>query len=400
VAIVDQHLKCMLCGRVGRDTNDMGACRCGASNWIDADRPYDFTRRAPAPPRPPQADVQGLAVPAIYSPVPPMPAPSTSSPRIEPVHLAPDGFADGTDIEAPIVDDFVGARINELLGGIKRGALLLIAGAAGAGKSTATADLAAVVAEHWAHPDRGPLRVRHCPIYWMDADQNDPSLIRQLFLTAKKDDIFTQPGRVKRLVARVPFEEALARVPSSARVVVFDSLETWGGTQKRQLEVLFRLREHAAWLKVMIAGTNARGGIAGEGALERADDVTVYAHRTAEGCHELRYTKRRWQPSPSALARGAGVPAPPPEPAFASPAPAAAPPASAAMAAPSPDFSRDFVALAAGWGVRELEGYKAELRSKGVPRDSIEGWLAAVREAREALEVEPDTDDEPPHLLH
>ena len=50
--------------------------------------------------------------------------------------------------------------------------------------------------------------------------------------------------------------------------------------------------------------------------------------------------------------------------------------------------------------VRELEGYKAELRGKGVPRDSIEGWLAAVREAREARD-EPgaESDDEPP-ILH
>jgi hypothetical protein len=281
-------------------------------------------------------------------------------------------------VEAPIVDDFVGARINELLGGIKRGALVLIAGAAGAGKSTATADLASVVAEHWAHPDRRALRVVRCPIYWMDADQIDPSLIRQLFLTAKKDHIFTQPGRVKRLVARVPFEEALARVPSSARIVVFDSLETWGGSEKGKLEVLFRLREHPAWLKVMIAGTNARGGIAGEGALERADDVTVYAQRTAEGRYELRYTKRRWPPCPSALARGAGLPAPPPEPVAAPPAPAM--PAPPPALAPSPDFSREFIARAARWGTREVEGYKAELRSKGVPRDSIEGL--ASRRAR------------------
>jgi hypothetical protein len=51
--------------------------------------------------------------------------------------------------------------------------------------------------------------------------------------------------------------------------------------------------------------------------------------------------------------------------------------------------------------VRELEGYKAELRSKGVPRDSIEGWLAAVREAREAIEAKPgDPDDDPPQFLH
>ena len=46
-------------------------------------------------------------------------------------------------------------------------------------------------------------------------------------------------------------------------------------------------------------------------------------------------------------------------------------------------------------GVRELEGYKATLRAQQVPRDSIEGWLAAVREARGELEGDSE---EPPDL--
>jgi hypothetical protein len=306
-------------------------------------------------------------------------------------------------VEPLIVDDFVGARINELLGGIKRGALLVIAGAAGAGKSTAIADLAAHAAEHWACPEAGPLRAPRCPIYWLDADQNDPSLIRQCFVTANVDHIFRQPGRVRRLPARASpylFDEALARVPPDARIVVIDSLESWAQNDAQRLEILKRLRTHGAWLKAVIAGTNNRGGISGIGALERADDVTVYAERTAAGRHELRYTKRRWQPCPSARVRGAGVPAPPspaPEPGAAA---SMAPPLPASAPAVAPDFSRDFVERAARWSVRELEGYKAELRGKGVHRDSIEGWLAAVREARETPD-EPDveSDDEPP-ILH
>ena len=59
------------------------------------------------------------------------------------------------------------------------------AGRAGAGKSTATADLAAVAAEHWSRPEAGRLRVPSCPIYWLDADQKDSKLVRKLFVTAK-----------------------------------------------------------------------------------------------------------------------------------------------------------------------------------------------------------------------
>jgi hypothetical protein len=69
-------------------------------------------------------------------------------------------------------------------------------------------------------------------------------------------------------------------------------------------------------------------------------------------------------------------------------------------AAPAPDFSREFIALAAGWGVRELEGYKAMLRAQQVPRDSIEGWLAAVREARGELEGDGEEPPDLPPTIH
>ena len=101
----------------------------------------------------------------------------------------------------------------------------------------------------------------------------------------------------------------------------------------------------------------------------------------------LRFTKRRWKPCESARARGAGKITPGSTPTSPVPPPTVAP---VPAAAPAPDFSREFIALAAGWGVREIEGYKATLRAQQVPRDSIEGWLAAVREARGELEGDGD----------
>jgi energy-coupling factor transporter ATP-binding protein EcfA2 len=315
-----------------------------------------------------------------------------------------DGFVDGSRVSPIIVDDIQGARINDLLGGIKRGALVLIVGAAGAGKSTATAELAGKAAEHWARPEAGRLRVPNCPVYWLDADQRDPSLIRECWINGGVDHVFTQPGRIRRLEDRPQpyrFEEALALVPPTARVVVFDSLETWAPNDPKRHDVLIALRAHPAWLKVMIGGANNRGTVSGVGALERADDVTVYAERTEDGRHELRFTKRRWQLCERERARGAGKIMPRPTPTSPLPPATVAP---IPAAAPSPDFSREFIALAAGWGgprgVRELKGYKATLRAQQVPRDSIEGWLAAVREARGELEGDGGEPPDLPPTIH
>jgi hypothetical protein len=197
------------------------------------------------------------------------------------------------------------------------------------------------------------------------------------------------------------YQEALAMVPPDARVLVMDSLETWGrGGYARQLEVMLAFGDHPAWLKVMITGTNNRGGVAGLGDVPRADDATVYAVRSDEGQFLLHFDKRRWDSCEAARARGAGnigLPPPAPEP----PPPPIRPAAPAAPPLPAPDFSREFITLAAGWGVRELEGYKAQLRAQQVPRDSIEGWLAAIREAR-GPEVDGDADEPPdvPPTLH
>ena len=79
---------------------------------------------------------------------------------------------DGSDVPTMIVDDYPGAQLNDLLGGIYRGALVLVVGAAGAGKSTYSAELAAFVATQL-----------DSSIYWLDRDQKHPDLVRACFAT-------------------------------------------------------------------------------------------------------------------------------------------------------------------------------------------------------------------------
>ena len=57
-----------------------------------------------------------------------------------------------------------------------------------------------------------------------------------------------------------------------------------------------RLREHPAWVKVVITGANKEGGAAGSGDIVRADDATVYAERSEAGEYTIRFDKRRWKP--------------------------------------------------------------------------------------------------------
>jgi hypothetical protein len=50
--------------------------------------------------------------------------------------------------------------------------------------------------------------------------------------------------------------------------------------------------------------------------------------------------------------------------------------------APEPDFSIEAIAQAAAWSVREREGYRARLRARGVPRDTLLGWDRVIEEHR------------------
>lgn len=279
VHVISPSLRCFCCG-LYEDHFTGGQCFCGVMNWIE-------TGLRPAAP------------------------PANVGPRID---ENVGSFVAGADVPSMIVVDYEGARLNELLGGIKKGALLLVAGAAGAGKSTCCAELAAFAARYWSQPERGEDRQPDCKIYWLDSDQKDATLVRECFRVANVEGAFVH--RVRLLAERrepYSFDEALRMLPRDARVLVCDSLEKWGANDAERVALLDKLRVHPAWLKIVIAGTNKLGGVSGVGALERADDATVYAERTSDARYTLRFTKRRWQPCASAKARCVGLDATSPD---------------------------------------------------------------------------------------
>ena len=224
------------------------------------------------------------------------------------------GWMAGSSAGSTIVDDFAGSRINELLGGFMRPAVLLLVGVGGAGKSTAAADLVARACEHWQSRTPPPgidrdawrkLRVPDCPFFWLDSDQGDPALVRVLFQRADAEDLFADSANlIEPRIDPWTFEEALAKVPPDARILVIDSLEKWAPRQpKRQAEIMTAMRRHPAWLKIVINGANAEGGNSGEGDIPRAADAVVYAERSRDGRYSLRTDKFRWGPCATWKAR-------------------------------------------------------------------------------------------------
>jgi hypothetical protein len=249
--------------------------------------------------------------------------------------------------------------------------VVMLVGAAGVGKSTLAAQAGYTIARQ--------LRKR---LYWLDADQLKDELIEEAFVRAR-----CLPGQLEGGIVLVheededgmpDFRRACAKVPAN-EVLVVDSLEAWAPRGDRQaLELLRVLRAHPACAKFVVAATNAAGGVAGRGELERAGDATVFIERD-----RIRVGKCRWTigatwarcgvgaldvtrlaetdgtADPSAAHRGAVTPA---------------------TAVVEPDFSVEFIERAAGWSVREIEAYRTRLRAQGVPRDSIAGWDRAVEE--------------------
>ena len=404
-AVLDElHMQCEVCGCFGKPRALAGYCYCGARNWENTAPPVHVPARwspeatAPssfqpvphvpslAPPYPfsaeptvPPRAIAAAAWPEGGREPPPSPAPSR----------APIRMVSGANTTRKIVDDYEGARMNELLGGIMRGAVILIVGKGGAGKSTATAELMAHASLYWSGQ-----------VWWLDADQRDTALVRTCFQTAGFEDLFTEEGRVMLLEERplrYTWAEAIEATPPDAPLLVVDSLEAWARTQTDQLDLLLGLRTHPAYIKVVISGTNKRGQVSGVEALARAGDATVYAERSEAGEHRLRFDKRRWQPCDAARARGAGIPRPPEPPAAASPSAEAEGAPSASPEPEWPDYSPAFIRQAAGWDSREWGSYLAELRRRNVPRATIEEWRAVVEEYQ-ALEA-GEADDAPDPVL-
>jgi len=214
----------------------------------------------------------------------------------------------------------------------------------------------------------------------LDRDQKHPDLVRSCFATLGAEDSFHRVKLVqppKLMPDDWGILDALSLVPSDVAVLVLDSLETWGSNDTIRLAVMDRVKQHPARLKLVIAGTNAEGSVSGMGALERADDATVFVE-IKEGKHTIRCGKRRWPPCQSALARAAlrasaelaG------DPAEESPADLRL------VAAQEPDFSRDAIAQAARWSVREMEAYRARMRAQRVPKETLLGWERAIEEQK------------------
>jgi predicted ATP-dependent serine protease len=185
-------LICLGCGRVGVDPANGGRCACGALCWAE-------TSPAPAP-RPPPPKVK--------------PPPSARLLRLSETS------------ERMVVHQYEVSELARVLHGIRRGGTIILAGEAGAGKSTVAAELAAAVAE------------KHRRLaYWLDRDQQAHDLIAALFsrVHARMDRIVLVDERDPREKGYEPltWTSALAHVPADAACVVIDSLETAGRARTR-----------------------------------------------------------------------------------------------------------------------------------------------------------------------
>ena len=196
------------------------------------------------------------------------------------------------------------SELARILGGVRKGGTVLLAGEAGAGKSTVAAELAAAVAE-----ERGGLS------YWLDRDQQAHDLIATLFTRVN-----ASMDRVVLVEERDPGEDdhepldwrgALTHVPGEAACVVRDSLETWAGSYGEQAELARAVSAHGAAVKLILCGTNAAGDVEGLARPRRAGASVLVLD--AEGCLVKKF---RWLPDcppaiPAEGARGSRAACPP-----------------------------------------------------------------------------------------
>ncbi len=176
------------------------------------------------------------------------------------------------------------SELARVLGGVRAQGTILLAGEAGAGKSTVAAELAAAVAEA-----RGGLS------YWLDRDQQAHDLIADLFtrVNASMDRVVLVEERDPREEGYEPLDwrSALAHVPGEAACAVWDSLETWAGSYAEQADLARAVSAHGAAVKLILCGTNAAGDVEGLARLRRAGDAVVVLD--AEG---WLVKKCRWLP--------------------------------------------------------------------------------------------------------
>ncbi len=135
----DLHMRCDFCGCFGVPRALAGYCYCGAKNWENTS-PIEVPLRHVQPVA--QVAPSARSAPRLVPPPvsafggafggepagPPWPP---SDPAV--VH-GPPRLVSGSTTTRKMVDDYEGARMNELLGGIMRGAVVLIVGAGGRGQ--------------------------------------------------------------------------------------------------------------------------------------------------------------------------------------------------------------------------------------------------------------------------
>jgi predicted ATP-dependent serine protease len=233
-------LVCLMCG-ASRDLRTGGRCAaCGAMNWID-----------PSPLAP-----EAKPVTAVVAPEPPPARP----PAAQHVPLS-------QATENMIVDPY-DAELSLLLHGIRRLGTIVLAGKAGAGKSTLAAELAAAVAEEMDGTS-----------YWLDRDQQALDLISAVFTrTGSPTDRVTlvrERDRDDPAWEELTWQTALASVPEDAACLVVDSLEAWAEHYAEQSLIARTVLSHGARVKVLIAGANKEGKVEGLARLERACDAVV-----------------------------------------------------------------------------------------------------------------------------
>ena len=167
-----------------------------------------------------------------------------------------------------VVHPYDDSELARVLHGVREGGTIILAGEAGAGKSTIAAELAAAVAE-----------ARNGLSYWLDRDQQAHDLIAALFsrVDAPMDNIVLVEERDPSELDYEPltWSNALEQVPDDAACIVIDSLETWACTYSEQAALTRAVAAHGATVKLVLAGTNAAGDVEGIARLRRVGDAVI-----------------------------------------------------------------------------------------------------------------------------
>jgi energy-coupling factor transporter ATP-binding protein EcfA2 len=180
--------------------------------------------------------------------------------------------------------DTYAAELSFALGGIKRGAVILLSGNKGAGKSTLAAELAYAIRA----------RRRRGHVWWLDRDQADSSLVLELVLRVGHDP------RGMRLIApprSIGWAEALKQVPPADPVYVCDSLQAWGGPNFNAQDAVMDhvlhdpTRSKYGRVAIVIARNNAQGVAAGHVSAQYDADAVINVTPKA-----LEIEKCRWLP--------------------------------------------------------------------------------------------------------